>query len=396
MRDFYNRASAQAGRLSRTVGRAQASPMLGSPGYGAWADAQRAIAWRWVRRYGVRAVVRRTIYGMITLAAIDAIKWYWPWGMGYRVVCASLPGTPGACPGQGGFIIWYPGGGACNTALCNTTPSITSGSASDPGTAASCRFFGWRLQLVCGVGQRMLIATQWSRTQGYDRGRVVPLAPVVPIPRARGAPAPALSNPREAARWTPRPFVPPRTAVREVPTLRPLPLSAQTRISGNHPEALDGWKGRPWAMRPHIRTITIDSSGTVTNHTRVLSRPVARAAVAAVSPQKEIKVRPTGRAAALYRSAALFSEAYDFIDVLYRALPKVRGERNGTTYEKARALSRRWRELDWSLVAQWYAANELQDAVIGQRYRMSRDVSFAIDPSGQLYRGIATAGGSQH
>jgi len=337
-------------------------------------------------------VLRRTLYGMVAVGAADALSQAWPWGMNMTLTCARGASMPQnlACPILG-FRTYY-AAASCTTPLCGTTGQPVSGlSGSGNPTGSLCRTFRWTYYLAgCSV-IRSSIFVMWSRSGASANRGPVPLPPIAAVQTVPGT---AIQDPRDAARWAVRPFVPTIPAVRDVPSLKPLPLSAQTRVGSNYIHALDGFTGPlPWVIRPTTTVITVPVVGRPSVRRRVHSTPIPIAAPATVPVRNETKIRPGGRAAALFRGASLYSEASDFIEVLYRSLPGAPRGRYVSLYEKARYVSAHWQELDWQTVLLAYAANELGDTVRGAQRGLAGQVSMGADPSGWLYRSIQSAGG---
>ena len=337
-------------------------------------------------------VLRRTLYGMVAVGAADALSQAWPWGMNMSLVCASrapMPQNP-ACPVLG-FRTLY-AAASCSTPLCGTSgQSIAGQTGTANPTGSLCRSFRWTYYLSgCSV-IRSSIFVMWTRSGALANRGPVPLTPIAAVPAIPGT---AIPDPREEARATTRPFVPAIPAVRDVPNLKPLPLSAQTRVGSNYIHALDGFTGSlPWVIRPTVTVIDVPITGQPSVRRRVLAAPIPVAVPRAVPLRQETKIRPTGRAAALFRGASLYSEASDFVEVLYRSLPGAPRGGYVSLYEKARYVSAHWQELDWQTVLLAFAANELGDTVRGAQRGLAGEISMGADPSGWLYRSVQSAGG---
>lgn len=182
------------------------------------------------------------------------------------------------------------------------------------------------------------------------------------------------------------PVAPPRWIT---PHLNPLPLSPQTREAGPVPE-------RKFDVHPNWRIdvrVRNDGRGAVRVKEKPDPNPNARNQPRRRDEKERKKDVPSRVRAALGRVAAGYSEANDFVESLWKALPAhVRRQyrwRSGTgPWVRARAVAENFDEIDWDKAIENLISNEIEDRLVGRSLGKIRDHLNSVDPSGSLWNGI--------
>lgn len=167
------------------------------------------------------------------------------------------------------------------------------------------------------------------------------------------------------------PIAPPWPAI---PRIKPLPGSAQTRQGGYSPNETD------WGVAKPI-VVGIDGRG------NGVVRP-APIPIATPRPMpNETKVKLDAKTRNAFRLMALYSEANDFIDVFWRALPRaVQRRYRNSSYGRFRAVVENMDQINWAALPALIALNELGDTTNATRLGVARDISNRIDRTGTLWR----------
>lgn len=266
----------------------------------------------------------------------------------------------------------YTSGANCTAPLTTCLAAQADGSPFNAYTGAETRRrFYHQYEIAPGSYRYDIVITDTTGTIN---------APVVPG-RARPSPlwfVPAALVPKESARATDVVGAPPRPLPwGAIPRARPLPGSAQTREAG--------YEAGPKPLLPPI-VVTIGDKSTDSG-SRARVRPIEHPEVINRPHPAEQKVRLDARSRAMFRAMAAYSEANDFIDVFWAALPaSVRRRYANTSYGRLLGVIQNMDQINWAMLPLLIANNELGDISNATRLGVARDISDKIDPTGTLWR----------
>lgn len=286
---------------------------------------------------------------------------------GWRFCCA-FPFTPRATHIRSGWD--YVGGSGCApAATCLAAQADGSPFQAYTGVENRKRFYH-QYQVVPGVLRYDIVLTH-HRVAASG----APVVPGVRVPPTWFLPASLIPKAAAAATDVAAPFPRPMPWA-AIPAVRALPGSAQTREGAYDVEP------KPLAP-PIVITIGDDADG----DTVVRPRPAERPEVINRPHPAEQKVRLDAKTRNAFRLMALYSEANDFIDVFWRALPAaVRRRYRNTSYGRMLAVVQNMDQINWAALPALIALNELGDTTNASRLGVARDISNRIDPTGTLWR----------
>jgi len=287
-------------------------------------------------------------------------------GWAYCHFCGVFPGSLCLNPEASG--IYYTVGsnlgcGGAAAQACLSSQSVAGLSRTDIFGNNAVRIYYLAYQVACGAATRASTVMTWART--------TPKSDTAPLPYPARPPvgwvmpnslAPALEAadtlPGSADRRMPMPWA-------AIPSARPLPLSFQTRAGSYH---AGDRESDNWLVPPMQVTISIvDGVPYVTPR----DRPTDLVRTGFQEPEKK-RQYPKGVVAA-WRAMAWFSEANDFVDVLFKSLPIAVQKRYRRIYGnnvmmRMRALRDHWGEINFGAAVQWWALNQAEDAAYGTAF----------------------------
>jgi len=352
---------------------------LGVPGYAQPETVGRTLRRlaRWTRRYGSRASLVGYVSAEVAIMAADYVQAFMA-PAGYQL-CNVCP-PPLRLTLKERRVLYRPSGPStpCTGATvgCLSAQSIGGDNVTDNGNSTQVRHFS-QIYTV-GGNDRADRLVVWSRSTPTRPRPIAPpigLAPVVPRHLDPAIDA-NLGDVLEAA---PRPLV----AFDALPSLRALPLSPQNRY-GSYDEYDDF---RPRWLIPPVRVV-LDAGTPSAPVVRVSTTP--QAGVRSPAKPADQKRDPGPAAKRAFKLMAMFSEAMDFVEVLYKALPRnIRNQYPRNHGGRVRALLDNWDDIEWDTFAVEFAANEFGDQIWGRFFGMRNQISRAVDPSGGLWRAIS-------
>lgn len=287
-------------------------------------------------------------------------------GWAYCNFCGVFPGSLCLEPASSG--IYYTVGsnlgcGGAGAKACLSSQSVAGLSRTDTFGANALRIYYLAYQVSCSGGIRASTVMTWARTTPKSNAAPLPYPARPPIgwivPNSlapaleAGDTLPASADARAAMPWG------------AIPQARPLPLSFQTRQGAYHAgdRESDNWLVPPMTVeisfvdgRPNVRPV---------------DRPTDLVRTGFQEPEKK-RQYPKG-VVAMWRAMAWFSEAGDFVDVLFKSLPVAVQKRYRRIYGnnimmRARALRDHWQEIDIGAAVQWWALNQAEDAAYGTAF----------------------------